>query len=209
VSQGEEQNSALKRLGAGHVGRILRAVHLETLSRKFPARLVLSLYVFVNGFLAIGLLAAVAAATRTPFIFPSLGPTAYLLFFAPLSPAASPRHIILGHAIGIFCGWLALVMFGLQDQPGALVEGVNLPRILAAAFSLGATAGLMVLFRVNHPPAGATTLIVSLGILRSDWSLLIIEVAVIVLVLQAILINRLAGIPYPWWNPPHTSAPSK
>jgi CBS domain-containing membrane protein len=192
----------LRQLGAEHVRAFFQAVHLEKISRRYPPQLVLGIYVAVNGFFAIALMATVASITKSPFIFPSLGPTAYLLFFAPTSAAASPRHVILGHGIGIFCGWLSLALFGLLDAPGALVEGVNLPRIFATAFSLGATAGMMILFRVNHPPAGATTLIISLGILQSDWSLLVIELAVIAVVTQAWIINRLAGVPYPLWSPP-------
>jgi CBS-domain-containing membrane protein len=59
----------------------------------------------------------------------------------------------------------------------------------------------MVLARVPHPPAGATTLIVSLGILREPDQLVILMVAVVLLVVQGFLINRLAGIPYPVWSP--------
>jgi CBS-domain-containing membrane protein len=58
----------------------------------------------------------------------------------------------------------------------------------------------MVLSRVNHPPAGATTLIVSLGIIDKPGELVIIEIAVFLLAAQALLINRLAGLPYPLWN---------
>ena len=58
----------------------------------------------------------------------------------------------------------------------------------------------MVLLEVSHPPAGATTLIVSLGILSTPRDLVIIEVAVFLLVVQAWVINRLAGLPYPFWN---------
>jgi CBS-domain-containing membrane protein len=58
----------------------------------------------------------------------------------------------------------------------------------------------MVLFRVSHPPAGATTLIVSLGIISLPKDLVIIEAAVILLTAQALVINRLAGLPYPLWN---------
>ena len=50
------------------------------------------------------------------------------------------------------------------------------------------------------PPAGATTLIVSLGIISRPRELVIIEVAVFLLVAQALVINRLAGLPYPLWN---------
>ena len=65
----------------------------------------------------------------------------------------------------------------------------------------------MALFRVSHPPAGATTLIVSLGIISQPKELVIIEVAVILLTAQAFAINRLAGVPYPLWrnrNPANT-----
>jgi CBS-domain-containing membrane protein len=58
----------------------------------------------------------------------------------------------------------------------------------------------MALFRVSHPPAGATTLIVSLGIISQPKELVIIEIAVILLTAQAFAINRLAGVPYPLWQ---------
>ena len=58
----------------------------------------------------------------------------------------------------------------------------------------------MVLFEVGHPPAGATTLIVSLGIIWRPRELVMIEAAVFLLVAQALAINRLAGLPYPLWN---------
>ena len=58
----------------------------------------------------------------------------------------------------------------------------------------------MVLLDISHPPAGATTLIVSLGIIAKPKELIVIEVAVLLLVAQALAINRLAGIPYPLWN---------
>ena len=60
----------------------------------------------------------------------------------------------------------------------------------------------MVLFEVSHPPAGATTLIVSLGIIWKPRELAVIEVAVFLLVAQALVINRLAGLPYPLWGTP-------
>jgi CBS-domain-containing membrane protein len=137
--------------------------------------------------------------SRTPFVFPSLGPTAFLFFFTPTLPTASPRHTLYGHAIGIACGYSALLITGLQHAPPAMVAGVDLHRILAAALSLAATGALMILFKAAHPPAGATTLIVSLGIVTRPFHLLVIEVAVALLVVQAIVINRLAGIDYPLW----------
>lgn len=53
----------------------------------------------------------------------------------------------------------------------------------------------------RQPSAGgATTLIVSLGLLSKPLDLLIIEIAVLLLTLQALIINRLAGLPYPLWE---------
>ena len=74
------------------------------LLERYPERQVWALFMFLNGFATIALLAAVAMISRTPFVFPSLGPTAFLFFFTPRAPAASPRNTIYGHAIGIVFG---------------------------------------------------------------------------------------------------------
>jgi CBS-domain-containing membrane protein len=58
-----------------------------------------------------------------------------------------------------------------------------------------------VLLRSPHPPAGATTLIISLGILHTPAQIAVLMLAVVVLTAQAFVINRLAGIDYPLWNP--------
>ncbi|MGH9716174.1 MAG: HPP family protein, partial [Candidatus Acidiferrales bacterium] len=168
--------------------------------RRFPPRLVRTVYVFVNSFVTIGLLALLALLSGNPFVFPSLGPTAYLLFFSPLAKTCSPRNTIFGHAIGIMCGYGAYVVTGAGALPFGIHPGIFWPRILAAALSLSATGALMVLLGVSHPPAGATTLIISLGIISKPRELVIIEVAVFLLVAQALVINRLAGVHYPFWK---------
>jgi CBS domain-containing membrane protein len=162
---------------------------------------VLALFSFINGCISIAIMSVLAVLTSSPFIFPSLGPTAFLFFYTPTAPSASPRNTLIGHAIGVAAGYFSLVVTGLTTAGPALAVGVTWPRVIAAALSLGLTAGLMVLLKSPHPPAGATTLIVSLGILTSPWKLLLLMVAVVLLTLQAIAINRLAGIPYPLWNP--------
>jgi CBS domain-containing membrane protein len=162
---------------------------------------VLALFSFINGCISIALMSALAVVTHSPFIFPSLGPTAFLFFYTPTAPTASPRNTIIGHAVGVVAGYLSLVVTGLTQAGPALTVGVTWPRVIAAGLSLGLTAGVMVLLKSPHPPAGATTLIVSLGILRQPWQLVLLMGAVVLLTLQAIVINRLAGIPYPLWNP--------
>lgn len=178
---------------------LVERLRMVKLLKRFPERPVWAAFMFINGFITIAILAAVAMISNTPFIFPSLGPTAFLFFFTPSSPTASPRHTLYGHAIGILCGYGALWATGLAHAPPAMVTGVDGRRLLAAALSLAATGALMILLKAAHPPAGATTLIISLGIVTRPFHLVIIEVAVGLLVLQAIGINRLAGIDYPLW----------
>ena len=181
----------------GLAGRL----RFPALTERHSSTVVLALFAFVNGLIAIGAMAFVAFVTGEPFVFPSLGPTAFLLFYTPLLPASSPRNTLGGHLIGAAAGYLALVVFGLTDDLPALATSVTGARVGAAALSLAATGALMILLGVVHPPAGATTLIVSLGILREPEQLAVLMAAVALLVAQGFVINRLAGIPYPVWSP--------
>jgi CBS-domain-containing membrane protein len=190
----------------GHLIHVLRGLlvrfRLTTLIKHHDSIVVLSIFSLINGFISIGVMSIVALLSRQPFIFPSLGPTAFLFFYAPLTPAASPRNAIIGHLIGAAAGWVSLASFGLLGAGPAVAGGVTAARVGAAALSLGLTSGIMVLVRAPHPPAGATTLIVSLGILHTPGQLAVLMAAVALLALQAIVINRLAGLPYPLWAAP-------
>jgi len=168
--------------------------------RHFSGRFFWACYVLINGFVTIGLLSAVAVISHTPFVFPSLGPTAFLFFSNPRGVDASPRSAVIGHAVAIVCGYGSLLLFGLQNSGSALATGVTWPRAMAAALSLATTGALVILLDAPHPPAGATTLIVALGALDRLEYLGVIEVAVVLLALQAVLINRLAGLDYPLWR---------
>jgi CBS domain-containing membrane protein len=125
------------------VARSLAArFQLTHLLTRYSERPIWALFMFLNGFVTIALLAAVAMVSRTPFVFPSLGPTAFLFFFTPRAPAATPRHTIFGHAIGILCGYAALWLFGLEHAPPAMATGVSMARVGAAALSLASTGAL-------------------------------------------------------------------
>lgn len=186
-------------IGQG-LGRRLRVPALFRGRERTP---VLGLFALVNGFLSIGLMAAAAHVTGQPLVFPSLGPTAFLLFYAATQPAASPRNTIFGHLIGAGAGYVSLLAFGLAAAgPALATHHVTWFRVGAVALSLGLTAGLMVWLGIPHPPAGATTMIVSLGIIRTPAHIGVLMAAVAALVVQGIVINRwLAGIDYPFWSP--------
>lgn len=92
-----------------------------------PHRGLAAWFVFVNGFATISLLAVLAMVWHVPLVFPSLGPTAFLLFSSPHLPSACPRNTLCGHAIGIVCGYGALWLTGLQHAPSAMLEGKRRP----------------------------------------------------------------------------------
>jgi CBS domain-containing membrane protein len=177
-----------------------RRWQLPALEARHSQRLVVGFYMLVNSGLAIAVMAGLALATKEPFAFPSLGPTAFLLFYQPLAPNAAPRSALLGHLIGVLCGYLALLTFGLLHTPPNL-EALTWARVGALAMALGLTLSIMVWLGVPHAPAGATTLIVATGLLRTPLQLAVLMTAVVLLVVQGFIINRLAGIPYPVWGP--------
>lgn len=154
----------------------------------------------INCCISICSMAGLTLILHTPLVFPSLGPTVFLPFYKPSDPSSSPRNIVIGHTFATIIGYLSLLITGLTAAGPVLAVGVTLPRIIAIGLSLGLTVALMVLLRASHPPALATTLMISLGILTKPWQLLVFILAVVLLTLQILIINRLAGIDYPLWH---------
>jgi CBS-domain-containing membrane protein len=176
---------------------------LGRLEQHHDQRAVIGTYVLMNSAISIAILATIAALSKEPFVFPSLGPTAFLLFYAALGTQSAPRNVFCGHLIGVLAGYLALVIFGLSTVPANLTD-VTAPRVAAVTLSLCLTLSLMVWLHVPHAPAGATTLIVALGLLRTPGQLTVLMIAVVLMIVQGIVINRLAGLPYPLWAPRKT-----
>ncbi|HKD04517.1 MAG TPA: HPP family protein [Bryobacteraceae bacterium] len=185
-----------------HVEQFFERLGLRRVVRRMPPLALWATYVFANGFLSIALLALLAVATGVPFVFPSLGPTAYQLFFLPRAASSTPRNTLIGHFIGLVCGYAAFRMAGVPFSAVLSAHTFDLRPVFAAALSLSATAAVMILLDASHPPAGATTLIVSLGIITKPQYLAVIEIAVCVLIAQALCIHRLARLPYPIWKTP-------
>jgi CBS domain-containing membrane protein len=179
---------------------LARRWNLPWLERHHNRLHVLAFFAFLSGAISIALMTALAMLTRTPFIFPSLGSTAFLIFYAPRSVSASPRSAILGHLIAIAAAYFALLVTGLLHSGSALTAPLTWPRTFAVTLALSLSAGAMIWTRAPHPPAASTALLIALGIVIDPRQVVIMYGGVALLVLQAIVINRLAGIPYPLWN---------
>jgi CBS domain-containing membrane protein len=154
----------------------------------------------ITAAITIGLLCGFALVTHLPFVFPSLGPSTFLIYYAATKATACPRNVFFSHLIGTLCGYAALVVFGLTNRPADL-EDVSWQRLGAVTLALCATLTIMVLLGVAHAPAAATTLIVALGLLRTPWQLAVLMLAVCLLILIGFAINRFAKLDYPVWGP--------
>jgi len=121
--------------------------------------------------LAIGAIGALALAAGQPWLFPSLGPTVFIQAVTPRAPGARIWNTIVGHAIGLGAGFAALFAFGAQNTPAVMsAEILSMQRVAATALAVSVTVGLQSVLNAQHPPAAATTMLVTLGGLKPNWS---------------------------------------
>ncbi|MCC9737979.1 HPP family protein [Streptomyces sp. MNU89] len=157
-------------------------------------------YAFVLSLAVLAGCGLVGLLVEQPFLFPSLGPVAMLFFESPRLPSAAPRNTLAGHGVAILAGALCLLLFGLTDDPPVIQQGLTAARIGAAALSVALTALVLKLLAAPHPPAGATTLIVSLGLLTSASELVTMALSIVLLTVLGVALNRLFGVRQPLWT---------
>jgi len=130
-------------------------------------------------------LGALAWVSGRPFLFPSLGPTAYAVATVPDAETSRPDRVLGGHVIGVVAGFgayhlLAAGLVATTPPPPLSVAGAWLAA--SAVVAVAATTTGMLATDLRHPPACATTLIVALGLLSGVTDAVVIVVAVAVLV---------------------------
>jgi CBS-domain-containing membrane protein len=122
--------------------------------------------------LAAGLLVLVCGvaglATQQLWLFPSIGPTAFLLAHSPEAPSSQPWNVIVGHLVGLAGGYLALALLHGDAAPTVFALHALVPVcVWAGAFAVALTLAGQIATRSSHPPAAATTLLVALGGFRA------------------------------------------
>jgi len=161
-------------------------------------------FVAVGGIVAIGTIATAAYLTDFPLLFPPLGPSAFILFFIPMGAAASPRSCIMAHYIAALSGVVSLHLFMFIFPDANFLAGADTSwlRIGAICLAMGLICASMIGFNCVHPPAAATALMGAMGYLNSIPHVIGLLSAVLVLVIEAFIFNRLlGGLPYPSWAP--------
>lgn len=121
----------------------------------------------VSGLLVL-IVGLISVAAGQAWLFPALGPTAYLQAHSPALPASRWYNTLVGHVIGLLCGIAAVALFHASNDPAVLTtHQLTLGRVGASAVALALTMMFTVLLKADHPPAAATTLLVSLGSFNS------------------------------------------
>jgi CBS domain-containing membrane protein len=174
----------------GPVGRALAAVRREA-DVGGPA---LAVYAGAVAAVAMALAGLVGIVVHQPWLFPSLGPTIMIIAETPGQAAAHPRNVFVGHVVAVAAGWLALLVTGLRTGPSAIEAGLDARRVAAAVISLVLTVVTLQLLRLPHAPAGATTLIVGLGILKMPGDLVVLILSVLLVTIVASGANILAAV---------------
>ena len=179
--------------------RSIPIVRVPRLARRYSPRLVFALFGGASAALSIGIIATAAAVAHRPLLVPSLGPTAFLIFERPRLAAAAPRNIVVGHFIAIVIGEAALFITQTHGTP--TITRLSPSRAVAATAAVALVMIVLVLTDIPHPPAAATALVVSLSVVSGPRQLIALGIAVALLALQGIAIDRLAGLKYPNWAP--------
>jgi hypothetical protein len=161
-----------------------------------------AVYTAMGSLMAMLIVGGVAWATQEPLLIPPFGASAFLFFETPMAEVASPRNTIIGHFTGAAVGYFWLWVFGFLHAPDAIAAGFTGSRWLAVAFSLSLTGLLLRLARAAHPPAGATTVLVSLGLFHTAHQALILALGALLVTIPAGIVNRISGVPAPLWVKP-------
>lgn len=149
-------------------------------------------------------LGVVAWASGQPFVFPSLGPSAFILAFDRRGERTRTYRIVGSHLIGGVVGLAAYTVVAngvsITTTPAAFSpDGLRLAA--SGVLSIILTSWGMIATNTNHAPACATTLIVSLGLLSTPVQVAIIVASVVVLVevhsVVLALFERVVGDSHP------------
>jgi hypothetical protein len=127
-----------------------------------------------------------------PWLIPSLGPTAYLQVENPAHPSARFYNTVVGHAIGLAAGMFAVFVLGARGIPSVLGDHqIVLARVWAAAIALTLTILIGLVLKASHPPAGATTLLVALGALKTQSDFINAAIGVLAIAVLGEILRRL------------------
>jgi hypothetical protein len=142
--------------------------------------------------LTLGVAAVASLLAGASLLFPSLGPTAALVATEPAAPSSRLWNVLIGHLGGLVAGFASLAVFGALHAPTLFQDQVLDPgRAMASILALALTILAGILLRASHPPAAATTLLVTLGGIQGTDQVAALAMGVVLVGLVGELFRRL------------------
>jgi len=187
-----------------HIGKLYRLQFWYLITKKSP-KFLSAIFVLISSTISMIIMGIAAHFTSWAQIFPALGPTTFLIFYAPSKAMASPKNCIIGHLLGAIVGtslFMLLKWFSPESiLKGVYYSGLSISEILIIAISMGITGLLMVLSDLLHPPAASTAMLAAMGLYVTTWyEIPVFLMALLLLILIGICMHKLAGINYPIWS---------
>jgi hypothetical protein len=138
------------------------------------------------------LVGIIGLAAQRPWLFASLGPTAYLHAENPQHHSSRFYNTVVGHLVALGAGFLAVWLLNAWRAPNVMATGhLTLVRVLACTLAIGFTILVVLTLRASHQPAGATTLLVALGTFQTLHDAVIVVVGVLLIAIVGEPIRRL------------------
>jgi len=126
----------------------------------------------------VAVMSVAAWITGLPAVVPSLAPSLLGAATSPGRREHAPTTLLVGHFIAILAALASLVAFDLLGEPPVLAARMSAARMLALPVALALTLAGMLIVRRVHPAAGATTLLVGMGIVRPGGDLVVLVAAI-------------------------------
>lgn len=141
--------------------------------------------VFVAPLLEGALILAIASigwAARFPFLFVSVGATAYEQIEKPELESSRPYNVIVGHLVGFAAGFCALWVMHAWGSPKVASAGfVAGTRIWTATIAVALTTLGTLLLRASQPAAPATSLVIALGSMETRRDAIAIVIGILLI----------------------------
>jgi len=117
------------------------------------------------------------------WLIPPFGASMVLVMAVHDSPLAEPKNVFLGHTLSALSG---VIIFALMGSS-----------YISLGIAVGLSVFVMATFDSIHPPAGANPIIAILGGKGLSFVLMPVALGAIVIILFALIYNRLLGREYP------------
>lgn len=140
-----------------------------------------------------------AYRSNHPWLFPSLGPTIFIMVFMPANRMAYLFNVVAGHGVGVMGGITGVLVAGAAWEPSVVqVATLTAEQVWASVIAVTFTVFAQIVTRAVHPPAVSTALLIGVGAFHvtfDDIGTLLVGIGLTALLGEPLRRLRLHGTP--------------